>query len=70
MCNDPASIVWTGNHGCPLDLKGSLHQRGAFRALRCRALTHLSSKQRDPNPNENSFIREQCCKSIMESLIR
>ena len=29
----------------------------------------MSSKQRDPNPNNNSCIRKQCCKRITESLL-
>ena len=28
-----------------------------------------SSKQRDPNPDKNSFMKKQCCKRRMESLI-
>ena len=28
----------------------------------------LRSKQRDPNPNNNSLVRKQCCKRRMESL--
>ena len=30
---------------------------------------NLSSKHRGPNPNNNSLIRNQCCKRIVESLV-
>ena len=45
------------------------HASEAMQGDREIVMEAVSSKQRDPNPNNNSFVRKQGCKPRMESLI-